>query len=240
VADGLEYPGAEGSPDWANQLYLYQAPDVSRCRPIFTGDIFFDVEVQGVGAIEQKNVLVIQHPCALRSNGVDLTDTLMVVEVIPYELLEQRQWLGRYRIMPLPELVGSDPEPHRAALFTSGYLVIPDSLDLGKRVACLTQLGINLLMQRWVFHNSRVVVPSWKYDEAISAQYEEADCIEEWCDIRGSQGISPEPATVEAAKWLDDDGGGGIARCRLLENPQYRSSIRKAMRKYAKELNKRR
>jgi hypothetical protein len=205
-------------------------------RPVFTGDIFFDVEVQGVGAVERKDILVIQHPCALRTNGIDLTDTLMVVEVAPYQLLKQSQWLGNTRVMPLPELVDGN-EPHRAGLFTSSYLVIPDSLDPRSRFASMTQSGVNLLMQRWVYHNSRVVIPTWKYDDAVSAQYEEADGIEEWCTIRGSNGVGVDSAAVEATRWFDDDGGGGISRRRQLENRQYRSSIRKAMRKYARELN---
>ena len=239
MTDALECPGAEGSsPDWAAELYLYRAGNVAEGRSIFTGDIFFDVEVQGIGAVEQKNVLVIQHPCALRSNGVDLTDTLMVVEVVPHQLLKQSQWLGFSRVMPLPDLVDSSDEPHRAALFTSCYLVIPDSLDPVKRVACMTQFGVNLLMQRWVFHNSRVVVPTWKYNEVVSAQYEEADGIEDWCEIRASQGVRTSEATLEASSWLDDDGGGGVSRRQLLENPQYRSHVRKAMRKYAKDLNR--
>jgi hypothetical protein len=232
--DTLEYPGPEGSPYWA-ALYLYRGSEVIKARPVFTGDVFFDVEVQGVGAIEHKNVLVIQHPCALRSNGIDLMDSLMVVEVIPGKLLAQSQWLGNYRLMPLPELVDGD-EPHHAGSFTSPYLVIPDSLDLTKRVACMNPLGVNLLLQRWVYYNSRAAVPTWKYDDAVSAQYEEADGIEEWCGIRELQGISSAAATIEAEAWLSDDGGGGIARRIQLENRQYRTNIRKAMRKYVKGL----
>ena len=200
-----------------------------------SGDVFFDVEVQGVGAIEHKNVLVIQHPCALRSNGIDLTESLMVAEVAPHKLLTQNDWLGNYRLMPLPELVDGI-EPHHAGSFTSPYLVIPDSLDLTKRVACMSPLGVNLLLQRWVYHNSRAAMPTWKYDEVVSAQYEEADGIEEWCSIRESRGINVTAAMIEAAAWLSDDGGGGIARRVQLENRQYRPSIRKAMLKYVKGL----
>jgi hypothetical protein len=232
--DALEYPGPEGSPDWA-ALYLYRGSEVVRARPVFTGDVFFDVEVQGVGAIERKDVLVIQHPCALRSNGIDLTDSFMVAEVVSSELLVQSQWRGNYRLMPLPELVRGD-QPHYAGSFTSPYLVIPDSLDLSKRVACMNPLGVNLLLQRSVYHNSRAVVPTWKFDDAVSAQYEEADGIEEWCSIREPQGISVAAATTEAATWLSDDGGGGIGRRVQLENRQYRSNIRKAMRRYVKGL----
>ena len=233
AGDALEYPGPEGNPDW-DALYLYRGSEVVSARPVFTGDVFFHVEVQGVGAIEHKNVLVIQHPCALRSNGIDLTDSLMVAEVLPSKLFPQSQWRGNYRLMPLPELV--DGKQHHPGSFTSPYLVIPDSLDLTKRVACMNTLGVNLLLQRWVYHNSRAAVPTWKFDDAVSAQYEEADGIEEWCNIREPQGITVAAATIEAAAWLSDDGGGGISRRVQLENRQYRSNIRQAMRKYVKGL----
>ena len=231
----LEYPGPEGSPDWA-ALYLYRGSEVVGARPVFTGDVFFDVEVQGVGAIEHKNVLVIQHPCALRSNGIDLTDSLMVAEVVPSKLLAQSEWRGHYGLMPLPELVDGNGL-HFAGSFTSPYLAIPSSLDLTKRVACMNPMGVNLLLQRWVYHNSRAVVPTWMYDDAVSAQYEEADGIEEWCSIREPHGISVAAATIEVEAWLSDDGGGGIARRVQLENRQYRPNIRKAMRRYVKGLS---
>src|ERR1700761_5954255 len=99
VTDTLECPGSgSNAPNWAQELYLYRASDINSRRPIFTGDVFFDVEVQGVGAIEQKNVIVIQHPCALRSNGIDLTDTLMLAEVVPHRLLQPSEWTGFARL----------------------------------------------------------------------------------------------------------------------------------------------
>ena len=232
--DILEYPGSPDKPDWAS-LYLYRGDEVVRARPIFTGDIFFGVDVQGVGVIETKNVLVIQHPCALRSNGVDLNDSLMVAEVTTSKLYQHGEWQGNYRLMPLPELVA--PESHYVGLFTSLYLAIPDSLEPAKRIACLSPVGVNLLLQRWVFHNSRVVVPTWKYDDVLSSQYEEADLIEEWCEIRSIKKIEIAAATREAAAWFDDDGGSGVKRRVMLENRQYRAQIRKAMRKYAQSLN---
>lgn len=237
MANALEYPGRDGSPDWGS-LYLYRGSDVVEARPVFTGDVFFDVEVQEVGAIERKNVLVVQHPCALRSNSVDLSDTLMVVEVVAHEMLAQSQWQGNYRLMPLPELIEDDPDGHFAGIFTSPYLVIPHSLDPKKRVACMTPLGVNSLLQRWVFYNSRAAIPTGLYDDATSAQYEEADGIEEWCTTRQPNGVTIADATIEATRWLNHDGGSGVKRRVMLENRQYRSGIRKAMRKFARELNR--
>lgn len=73
---------------------------------------------------------------------------------------------------------------HQAAFFDEPYLVGPDDLDLDKRVACMSQTGVNLLLQRWVHHNSRAVIPTATYQEVSSPAYEETDLIEEWVEER--------------------------------------------------------
>lgn len=230
----LEAPGPAGNPDW-DSLYLYKGTETVEGRPIFTGDVFFGAEVQGVGAIENKDVIVVQHPCALRVGGINLATSLIVAEVIPAKLYAESEWQGNYKIMPLPFLTGED-SPHYAAAFMEMYLAISDSLDLGKRVASMSLTGVNLLLQRFMYHNSRAVLPTWKYNEVISGPYDEADCIEEWCAIRIPKGITVGEASAEATKWFDDDGGSGVIRRTLLDNPQLRPQVRKAMRKFAREL----
>lgn len=236
MADDLECPGPAGSPDWSS-LYRYRGAEVDEARPVFTGDVFLGVDVHGVdGLATSKNIMVVQHPCALRSNGIDLSPKLLVVEVVPSELFAASRWKGNYRVMPLPELVPGSENEHYSGLFLEACLVIPDALAADKRIACMSPSGVNLLLQRWVYHNSRAAIATSKYDDATSAQYEEADAIEDWCDIRRGKGISIEDATTEAVNWFSDDGGGGVPRRVLLENRQYRSNIRKAMRKYCKQL----
>lgn len=235
--DMMEAPGPPDHPDW-DSLYLSRGDEVEIERPIFTGDIFFDVEVQGVGAIEQKNVMVLQHPCALRVDGINLTDSLMVAEVLPDKLYSHKDWQGNYRVMPLPFLRGDASAPeHFAAAFTSLFLVIPASLAPAKRIASLSLPGVNLLLQRWVYHNSRGLIPTWKYNEVTSGPYEEADGIEEWCALRGGMGVSLEVAALEASTWLNDKSDVGVPRRVLLQDPQYRTNVRKKMRQAPKALS---
>lgn len=82
--------------------------------------------------------------------------------------------------MPLPELIPTleTGRRHQAAFFDEPYLVSPDDLMPDKRIAYLSQTGVNLLLQRWVHHNSRVVVPTATYQEVSSPAYEEADLID--------------------------------------------------------------
>jgi hypothetical protein len=212
----------------------------SRARPLDTqppGNVAGQVPARSRPgtAPETKNIILVQHPCALRVDGINLATSLIVAEVVADRLYAESEWQGNYKIMPLPRL-SNEENPNYVADFMSIYLAISDSLELGKRVASMSPSGVNLLLQRFMYHNSRGVLPTWKYNEVTSGPYEEADCIEEWCSIRVPKGLTVGDASVEAAKWLDDDGGSGVARRSLLENPQHRSRVRKAMKKYARTL----
>ena len=58
--------------DW-DVLYLARGTRNFPHRPILTGDVFKDVHVQPPRAkAKVKTVMVIQHPCAMRPDGVTL------------------------------------------------------------------------------------------------------------------------------------------------------------------------
>lgn len=236
----LEYPGTPGKPDW---LSLYRARDdeVMRHRPIFTGDVFEKVTVQSVGTTKVKDVIVLQHPCALRTDGITLHSRLVVAELRQHTVIPHESWIsGHYALMPLPELRSSvtSNRRHQAAFFNEIYLAGAAALDLNSRIACLSPVGVNLLLQRWVHHNSRVVVPTFTYEAQTSPSYEEAELIETWCEERTAVGIGLDDAATEAMKWLREDAGNGVTHQVLLQNPQSRSAVRRQMRTALKALAK--
>lgn len=199
-------------------------------RPVFTGDVFHKVRVQSLDETKSKSVIILQHPCALRTDGVTLEQRLLVAEVRPHKVIPIEDWTGHIAKMPLPELMPQvdSAKRHQAAFFNAPYLIGPDALDLEKRIAVLSQIGVNLLLQRWVHHNSRATIPTATYQEVSSPAYE-ADLIEDWCEDRLSAGIHLDQATSEAVAWLRCDTDG-VMRQRLLENPQHRSAVRRQMR----------
>lgn len=233
----LEYPGVGGVGDW-DSLYRARGEEVQPHRPIFTGDVVVDVEAQSIGETRRLSVMVLQHPCALRTNGVNLHNRLLVAEVLEHAVIPPAQWNGNFRKMPLPELVPMENtgRRHQAALFTEIYLASPEALMAGTRIACLSQTGVNFVMQRWVHHNSRVVVPSWQYQEVTSGPFEEADLIEEWCEDQVSDKVTVPEATNEVMKWLRGGASTGVMRQKMLDDPQQRSAIRKEMRGQLKAL----
>jgi hypothetical protein len=236
----LEAPSGDEPSQW-EELYRARADEVMPYRPVFTGDVFSSVAVGPTGE-HTSDVIVLQHPCALRSNGVDLTPSgVLVAEVRPYQYLKVSQWGGHAKRMPLPGVLPEGDDPgHRAAHFDALHVVTPDHLV--ERVCCMTPFGVNLLLQRWVHHNSRVIVPAFQYNTVVGGVFEEADLIEEWCEDRADALGDDEAAAIriaatEAVTWLREAPNGGKMRQELLRDPQQRSQIRKDMRAAIKALN---
>jgi hypothetical protein len=215
-------------------LYLARGSEVQEARSIFTGDVFDDITVQDGTGERKIKALVLQHPCALRTNGVALASRLLVAEVRDYQLIPERHWNGNYKIMPLPEM----NEGNFAALFQEPHLVPSESLEIKKRIMCMSQHGVNLLLQRWVHHNSRAVISTSLYQEVTAVQFEEADLIEEWCLERADTEEDILQESTAAHEWLRSPSlDGENSWQKLLDDIQTRSTVRKAMRKHLKSLS---
>lgn len=226
MAHNLEAPGTDEAPEYGS-LYRSRGDEVARQRPIFTGDVFFDVTVEDEE--QTRKIIVLQHPCVIRK-GIELTPKVLVAEVDTVALLPPSRWTESFfRQLPLAELVAGDTPKHFAAFFDRHHLIKGKDLELDKRVATMSQRGVNLLMQRWVHHNSRMIVPTQEYQKVTSAQYEEADLIEEWCLDREDDGVLLNDAIVEIDTWLTGDKGPKSPRARL-GDPQQRSAIRREAR----------
>ncbi|RRD03743.1 hypothetical protein EII34_13145 [Arachnia propionica] len=233
MSHDLESPYVEGVPRW-DALYRARGDEVSGTRPIFTGDVFTGVLLPGsTGKVKARSVIVLQHPCSMRTNGVDLAWQVLVAEVTSRKELDESGWVrGNFNLMPLPDIrpdVASQSR-HQAANFDNLYTVAPDLLSA--RTACLSPFGVNLLLQRWVHYSSRVVVHTRIFHDQTVAFYEEADLIEEWCDEMGSDDLMVE--TRACLDWLRADRDGSTYQ-ELLKNPQSHSMIRRAMRHTLKE-----
>lgn len=217
----LEYPGEGGATD-AGVLYLAKGDEVSPNRPLFTGDTY---------TFPEGLFLVLQHPCALRVDGVTLVDELLAAQIVPFtKEMGKGAWRGNYRLMLLPQLDPTSPSLTFAASFTNLKLIASSLLLNATRTACLSQIGINLLLQRWVHHNSRVVVPTFQYQEVTSGPLEECDLTEEWADESLEDSLTSSWAA--AHEWFRGDGEEGRSRQDLLVDPQNRASVRRAMREH--------
>ncbi|NLA28224.1 MAG: hypothetical protein GX875_01005, partial [Propionibacterium sp.] len=105
MSKDLESPYVEGVPDW-DALYRARGDEVSTTRPIFTGDVFTGVQLPGsTGRTKARSVVVLQHPCSMRTNGVDLAWQVLVAEVTNRKEIDEPGWVGgHYNLMPLPDI----------------------------------------------------------------------------------------------------------------------------------------
>ncbi len=235
MSKDLESPYVDGVPDW-DAIYRARGEEVSTTRPIFTGDVFTGVQLPGsTGKTKGRSVVVLQHPCSMRVNGVDLAWQVLVAEVTNRKEIAEQGWVsGNYNLMPLPAIrpEAANQSQHQAADFDNLYTVAPATLT--SRIASLSPFGVNLLLQRWVHYSSRVVVPTHTFHEQTVAFYEDADLIEEWCDAATGDDLRAE--TRMFLDWLRADRGGSTYQ-ELLSNPQSHSMIRRAMRQELRERN---
>jgi hypothetical protein len=225
-------PGALESPTSTDDLYDARGEDVQPFRPIFTGDVF-----EVVGEEAPGTWMVLQHPCALRRNGVDLVDTVLVAPVSSRSDLRSKMEKERYYLFPLRDLRGHGNSA--AADFASVAAIPSRLLSLDDRIAVLSQEGVNLLLQRWVHHNSRVIIHTDRFNTASLAEYEEADLAAEWVETRTDAGDDVSTAQHSFHEWIcapwanDPDSDSRQVRLRVAAQ---QVAVRKAMRTHLKAL----
>lgn len=209
--------------DSPDDLYLARGDEVNPNRPLFTGDVFAEVEIPGVE--EGGMAIVVAHPCAFRLGGGQVGDRLLVARVRPFTKQGTSAWRSRYLDkMPLTDLAGTG--------FWAGHLDLigrcrVDSLGSSGRIACLSSFGINVLQQRLTCHMTRAEVPTSTFDQAFSHTFDEADLLEEWTDALAESGWSPVRAAAEFERFIRSGNPRWQDR---LKDPQMRSAVRRACR----------
>jgi len=208
------------------ELYLARGGEVNPNRPLFTGDVLLDVSIPGVQG--RGLGIVVAHPCSIRGRQGRLTDRILVAAVRSRERVSRTSWAdGFYDLCPLPDLnghgycVGHLDELGRAATSDAMGTV---------RVACLSEVGINLLQQRLTFHLTRAEIPTPQFHEAFSHTLVEADLLEDWTDTLTARGRSQADATEQFDVFLRS--GDPSLQEQLLE-PQRRAAVRTACRRRA-------
>lgn len=233
---GLEAPPGR-DPDWG-ELYLARGSDVPKCRPIYTGDVFSEVTLRTTSGQEKKClVAVLQHPCSMR-RGRTLRERLLVAKLRPFQPLPRDQWHTNERLMPLPQLRPelSSNRAHQAVFFEDPYVVDSNELNVLNRLACLSEFGGHLLLQRWMFYSSRLAVPTWQIAQVNEHVYQEAELVETWCEAAIEHGITLTEAEADVDNWLSESVGDSSRR-QMLQEVGLRSQVRREMRKELKARN---
>lgn len=235
----LEAPEIDesGQINW-ELMWLYRRKSgVKQPRPIFAGDVFENVAV--IGEDDPVSVVILQHPCALLDKNNELREVLLTARLIDHAEVTPSGWGGNYDVMPIV-VHESNPLKHQAVTLDHLALVRSADLDLNKRVACMEINGITLLLQRWTNVNTRVVVPSWRFEQVINAQFTEVEGMESWCTQRQQARVKMPQAIKEATEWLDErNEDTGKPRRDLLKDPNYRKGLVRRMYEVANEMTQR-
>lgn len=167
--------------------------------------------------------MIVAHPCSMRGSGGHLRGRIAVAPVRPYERVPLRAWpRGHFNAFPLPELLD---EPS-AALLLELTSVTGGELEAAERIAVLTDYGIYVLQQRFVFSLTRVVVGLEQFEQTSAHVLAEAELEEEWVDTLASD-CTPEAVAEQRGAFqtfVDSE-----LRASLKE-PARRSEVRRTVR----------
>lgn len=214
-----------------DRMYLDEPGIVPIARPLVFGDVLRDVPCSR-GGDPFPLVMLMSHPCSMRS-GTVLRERIVVAGISdgPYPGKKSEKWANKhYDFMPLFGLPDA-PEIQAVAL---GELHAASSadLDVSKRVLALSNFGVSVLLQRWIYQLSRDPVPLQDLEEFVAPILAEVEMQEEWCqtalDVAGGD---EDPADVlgrgtqRVQELLGKPGSGGLRD--QLADPASRADVRR-------------
>jgi hypothetical protein len=173
------------------ELYLASGESCEIDRPLFQGDIFTEIPLPvlpktaptiGKSQIEfvESIAMVVPHPCQCYY-GDKLRPAITVApvtQVLNYDNFGKDRD-GKRDAFALPDLMGGEGVSYIANF---GKLVsLPSSyLELSKRIACLTHMGIGLLSKRFIRFQSRVPSQLAQVMAFSQDQWNEAYLMQAW------------------------------------------------------------
>ncbi len=198
MADTLEIP------DDPEALVLTTGDDVSPNRPFYTGDVFRDIPVDVLGE-QSLPVVVVSHPCAMRSGGSELQSHIHVAPLVEHSESGPQMWRGNYRLMALDALAPVVRFRNPVVRLDRMTLIPSDVLIADKRIACLERYGVDVLRQRLVHHLTRLAINRSVLDREAAGTHEEVDLLEDWTDFATDRGSSVKSAVADFDNWLSAD-----------------------------------
>ncbi|MDH2414339.1 hypothetical protein [Nocardioides sp. CER19] len=215
-------------------MYLEVGTAVPVARPIMFGDVFRDVSCIRGGA-PSPFVMVVTHPCSMRS-GTELKQTVVTASLGDpgYPGRKAAKWRrGWFDQMPIFDLSGG--AEIMAVDFGALHASDTAQLSLDNRVLALSNYGIAVTLQRWIYQLSRDPVPLGDLDGYIAPPLAEVEIQEEWCQVA----LDTAPADSEVADVLKVAGervqeilgrpGSGGLRDGLLESSS-RADVRRKVK----------
>lgn len=175
------------------------APDRRPQRPIGQGDIFEGVPVAGRTALRDgqaglkaktETVIIVASSCGMRKTAGELNE---VIHVAPIKRLSSlapgwsHPWDGWLHVLPLPGLTLGDAGENAGANLGRIGLCGSDTLNLGRRLACVSLSGMRALKARLSTYFARVSIPDGILEVGAHEEWHELDLWERWAASTGSE-----------------------------------------------------
>lgn len=236
------------TPRDVEDIYLARGGDIQAWRPIMTGDVFTGVEIPGVDDTDDNLAMITTHPCSMRGRHGRLKRRVSMARVQEEAPFSLASWPTMFpKRMPLPELKGEgEPTFYLADLEEVGRVATED-LAYGRRMACLSDYGLLLMLQRLVFAYTREIVDTPTLMKTTKHVLEEADLLEEWNERVISSVPTPEANLMERlrveggefdrllSESISDDAGRTYTLRDDLRDPPRRPSVRRAVHNAIKD-----
>ena len=239
----LDAPPGDAS-DWARTIWRYRADEVVEHRPVTAGDVFkATVHVPTrQGPDVERMFIVLQHPCSIRIDGVNVRDGVLAAVVKRDGTLSTWPIDRVYNKMPLPELIpesaaiiagtpsesGPDSVKCWWADFESLAIVSAEQLAPGNRIAVMDLDGVALLLQRFAHFLTRAAVAKHLFVEAVAGADAEVEILEDWISCAVDAKVTGTEAAHDCMNWLRDDDGGGTRQARLDDSAKRKRIVREA------------
>lgn len=162
-----------------------------------------------------------------------MVDSITVATVVdsPQPTYSGQRWSkGQFDYMPLFDLPneGTKSAVHLIDLHSVNSV----DLRVSERIAALSDFGITVLLQRWIFQMSRVPVVLPELAELVGPLLAEAEIQEDWCAAAlasaGSGGTDAAVLAASSARLQEVLGGPGPGTLRAeLKDPAMRATVRK-------------
>lgn len=174
-------PDELDAPNTPEAIYRARLGDIEPFRPFLTGDVFENVLIPGIPDGTGLAILL-EHPCAMREGPV-LRDRLLMARVEEDPGLPRpSKWPtgGLYDYFFLPRL--RNDETRRAAALHEVGCVPTASINREGRIACLSDEGIQILLQRLIHRQTRYKASLPRIHSAIAGPLYEIELLGEWCE----------------------------------------------------------
>jgi hypothetical protein len=257
------------APAQPQDLYLEEA---SRYRPIVTGDIFRDVPVPGSTEEDQalNLTMVVAHPSGMRGKDGKVVERVRAAPIVhklglnPNKMVRQEH-CDYFQLPLLARVVTNNgfdgpAEPASGwgwgARLDAAAPILTTQLDLAKRVASLSDLGVRFLIQWLGYSDTRVMVRVHRIKQQIDPKLMEIEWLESWNDelVRplvesGADLVGAlEKAAAEFDGVMTEDRGDGVSLAVMLatgcdeavDGEQRASSLVRAERVMTRERLRRR